>query len=503
MGIVTKLRTGESGSIHAIASTAYGVCSSAISSNPKAVVFDDWTMTTINKGMTIFIKFVNGNSFNINDTFEMTFSHAVTGTWIASTSVVSHSADDLYIAPGSIVGMTYDGTNWVLNDRLRFQNNDFGFGATYTDTAKSTLAKTAQLLGYRLEEGGMVLVRFIYDVLANSTLNINSQGAIPLYYKGSAITDNVIRAGERALLMYDVVTGGTNRYHVISVDNTSKNIKDGSGTGSARMVGTTEEDSDYSMGNYAFAEGRLTKASGSNAHAEGANTLASGTDAHAEGDNTEASGARSHAEGNLTKATGQCSHSQNEGTRATMRAQTVIGTYNVEDSAPSTAVHPGGGTYYGNYALICGNGTGNSSRSNAFTIDWLGNYVGGSINGYTLAAACAKSVDSSITSGSASSNLPTSAAVANFVASQISNVATFQGTVNAGTEISSLTDYTAGWYWVVQTADTYAGVVCTPGDMIFCVNDYSGSYSASDFEVVSAGLDMAALTTSEIDELLV
>lgn len=39
----------------------------------------------------------------------------------------------------------------------------------------------------------------------------------------------------------------------------------------------------------------------------------------------------------------------------------------------------------------------------------------GTINGFTLAAACAKAIDSSISAGSTSTNLPTSAAVANFV----------------------------------------------------------------------------------------
>ena len=41
--------------------------------------------------------------------------------------------------------------------------------------------------------------------------------------------------------------------------------------------------------------------------------------------------------------------------------------------------------------------------------------TGGTVNGYTLAAASAKSVDTSISAGSSSANLPTSAAVASFV----------------------------------------------------------------------------------------
>ena len=44
-----------------------------------------------------------------------------------------------------------------------------------------------------------------------------------------------------------------------------------------------------------------------------------------------------------------------------------------------------------------------------------GDITVGKVNNYTLAAACAKSVDASITASSSSTNLPTSAAVANFV----------------------------------------------------------------------------------------
>lgn len=43
--------------------------------------------------------------------------------------------------------------------------------------------------------------------------------------------------------------------------------------------------------------------------------------------------------------------------------------------------------------------------------------TGGTVNGYTLAAASAKGVDTSIASGSSSANLPTSAAVASYVTS--------------------------------------------------------------------------------------
>ncbi|MBQ9621203.1 MAG: tail fiber protein, partial [Atopobiaceae bacterium] len=56
------------------------------------------------------------------------------------------------------------------------------------------------------------------------------------------------------------------------------------------------------------------------------------------------------------------------------------------------------------------------SNSNVYATN--GALVASTYNGYTLGAACAKGVDTSIASGSTSANLPTSAAVASYVASQ-------------------------------------------------------------------------------------
>lgn len=158
-------------------------------------------------------------------------------------------------------------------------------------------------------------------------------------------------------------------------------------------------------GGYAFAEGFATKAEGDYSHAEGNDTGAyapishaegnmsyaySSAEvshvegywcetrarySHAEGNGTTAQGEASHAEGDNCITYGEASHAQNMGTSAKMDAQTAIGTYNIEDSAPTTAVHPNGFTKYGNYAFIIGNGTGtnSASRSNALTVDWQGN----------------------------------------------------------------------------------------------------------------------------------
>ena len=113
-------------------------------------------------------------------------------------------------------------------------------------------------------------------------------------------------------------------------------------------------------GSKSHAEGDATNAKGDGSHAEGSGTTASNIAAHAEGGYTTASGSYSHAEGYQAHASGDHSHAEGEGTKASSRCQHVQGKFNVEDAA-------------GTYAMIIGNGTSDTARSNALTVDWNGN----------------------------------------------------------------------------------------------------------------------------------
>lgn len=164
-----------------------------------------------------------------------------------------------------------------------------------------------------------------------------------------------------------------------------KNILDGNAIGSARTIGAKDSEG-QPLGEYAWAEGKDTIASGkrshaegdratasgitshaegsgttassSNSHAEGGYTKASGYCSHAEGSNSKALGEASHAEGNITKASGNYSHAEGFYTTASVEAQHVQGKYNISDT---TSAH------------IVGNGSSDSNRSNVHTLDWQGN----------------------------------------------------------------------------------------------------------------------------------
>ena len=100
-----------------------------------------------------------------------------------------------------------------------------GYGAC--STAAATKAKTAALSGFTLIAGAIVGVKFSYDnTAATPTLNVNSTGAKPIYYKGEAAAAGLLKAGYVYLFQYNgaqyellnpVVQGGGGFYPSIVV----------------------------------------------------------------------------------------------------------------------------------------------------------------------------------------------------------------------------------------------------------------------------------------------
>ena len=172
--------------------------------------------------------------------------------------------------------------------------------------------------------------------------------------------NNPVFTGSISLGRKEGTTVGTNSFAVgDSVEASGDNSY-------AEGGGTT------ASGGYSHAEGGGTTASGTSSHAEGAETTASGNYSHAEGWSTTASGTSSHAEGDNTIASGDQSHVEGYYTKASSRYQHVQGTYNIEDTVSK-------------YAHIVGNGTSDTARSNAHTLDWKGNaWYAGQVEGTNL-----------------------------------------------------------------------------------------------------------------------
>lgn len=146
------------------------------------------------------------------------------------------------------------------------------------------------------------------------------------------------------------------------------------------------------IGESSHAEGKNTQAKGQNSHTEGENTIAEGVASHAEGKGSQATGAQAHAEGASTKATNYAAHAEGHSTQATNEYTHAEGYGSI---ASGRFAHAEGrntianGDYQhvqgkfnkyltdnGNplsYAHIVGNGSSDSNRSNAHTLDWSGN----------------------------------------------------------------------------------------------------------------------------------
>ena len=142
----------------------------------------------------------------------------------------------------------------------------------------------------------------------------------------------------------------------------------------AEGVGTS------ASGDIAHAEGYYTTASGYCSHAEGNSTYASTWYSHAEGNNTSAYGSCSHAEGYKTCASGANSHAEGYGTRASVDDahaegdSTSASNYASHACGKYNAAMTDGGTFNNTTgtAFVIGNGTSNTSRSNAFSVQYNG-----------------------------------------------------------------------------------------------------------------------------------
>lgn len=139
---------------------------------------------------------------------------------------------------------------------------------------------------------------------------------------------------------------------VVASYNSTDDEADALTFGSRQAIASTN------IGALSSAFGKGNEASGAYSLAEGRENVASGTCAYAGGQETEATAPCAHAEGYRTVAGSQAAHAQNYCTEAGYWAQTAMGRFNANDPYN---------------ALEIGNGTSDTTRSNALAVDWSGN----------------------------------------------------------------------------------------------------------------------------------
>lgn len=165
-----------------------------------------------------------------------------------------------------------------------------------------------------------------------------------------------------------------NMSSTLGVNCTASNLcahAQGNGTTASGNISHAEGQNTTASAKCSHAEGYDTTASGINSHAEGQSSKATATDAHAEGHATEANGQASHSEGWGTIASGEASHAAGYYTTAN-NYQYVVGKYNATRNpiASVDTVYNTSDSVTTTYPalFIVGNGTGDTSRSNAFTV---------------------------------------------------------------------------------------------------------------------------------------
>ncbi|MBP3420219.1 MAG: hypothetical protein J6K74_06505 [Marinifilaceae bacterium] len=200
---------------------AYATCSTAAATVAKVITTsgnDNWVLKT---GGIIVVKFSATNTAQ-NPTFNVDGTGAKR-VWYDTALLGTSSLGYAGTANRPMIYM-YDGTQyvflgWSYDANTTYSNASLGQCYATCSTAAATAAKTAAMSSYTLTTGGIVSVKFANAVPANATLNINSKGAKAIYYRGAAITDNVIKAGDTATFIYNT------QYHLLAVDSAAAALK--------------------------------------------------------------------------------------------------------------------------------------------------------------------------------------------------------------------------------------------------------------------------------------
>lgn len=189
-----------------------GTCTTAGETAAKEITVDN--SFSLRPGVVISVKFSNTNTAN-NPTLDVNGTGAKS-IWYSTTLITTSNSSRAGQA-NFYENYVYDGTYWVWFGHSADENTTYsppklGIGYGTCDTAAATVEKSASMTNYGIVTGGFVAIKFTNAVPANATLSINHLGARSIYYKGAAITDGVIKAGDIATFVYSTY------YHLIAID---------------------------------------------------------------------------------------------------------------------------------------------------------------------------------------------------------------------------------------------------------------------------------------------
>lgn len=281
---------------------AIATCTTAAATAAKVATINNISSWKLEIGAEVLVKFTYTNTgktptLNVNST-------GAKKIWYGSSALGSSNLGRAGTANyyGRYI---YDGTYWVwlghgVDSNTTYTPMALGGGLGTCETEADAVDKVVTLTSYSLINQGRVSVRFAYSVPAAATLNINAKGAIPIYHRGSAITDGVINAGDIATFVYDSTA---NVYNLTAIENGIKladintaisNANTAADTANQAALdanaATSEAVSATNTANQAALDANIAESSANNA-TDAANQAASDANSAAELANTAADAA--------------------------------------------------------------------------------------------------------------------------------------------------------------------------------------------------------------------
>ena len=292
-----------------------------------------------------------------NDSLDFNVINTTTGTY---NNVASFGSTAIVIGEESNANLhlTFNNLSMVDKDGTKFFEVGDDRNADGIATMKHTATVTVNSAG-----SATVIVESnissIVSVYADSVQLSSSKYS----FNNRTVTINGFTANSVKYIEITYTTRDSIIYLTVGSREASGNIgnysiAEGADVIAGGYASHAEGNATTASGFVSHAEGNATTAGGYASHAEGYATTASGFTSHAEGEATTASGWNSHAEGVRTTASGDYSHAGGRRTVADGNCMTAVGKYNTENSGK---------------AFVVGNGTSDTARSDAFTVDWDGN----------------------------------------------------------------------------------------------------------------------------------
>lgn len=198
---------------------AYAVCSTAAAAAEKGVACQGFVLKT---GAEITVRFTNTNTaanptLNVNNTGAKPIYYRG-----AAINAGCLAAKHTYT-------FRYNGTQYEFVGDINTEYTPASLGGGYgTCSTETQIWKTATVQGYEQVTGGIVSIKFYFDVQEGASLGINFSNKKPIYYRGEPIKAGVIKAGDIATFLY------YDQYHLIGIDRDENNtysnfVKSGSG----------------------------------------------------------------------------------------------------------------------------------------------------------------------------------------------------------------------------------------------------------------------------------